>query len=205
MHGLRVLLFAAIVLLIHLQQQRRMQSVDRAAAPPAPPLEIVHRVMPAADRLRAAVDVVDRHEVLDAAGRPIGTIAQTSPVSDGIIGFSGPTNVAIGFDDDDHVTGVVVVSSGDTREHVQQIERDPRFLQSWNGLSREGAGRLRQVDAVSGATLTSLAIAESIAARLEGPRTSLRFPEPLTVEDAQQLFPRAATVRPIHKGPGVGS
>jgi len=51
------------------------------------------------------------------------------------------------------------------------------------------------VDGVSGATLTSLAIQESIRKRLGGNKTSLRFPEPLTVADATPLFPHASRVQ----------
>ncbi len=192
---LRVLLFAAVVILIHDQHRRRMLSIDQNVLTP-PPLAAVQRLLPAAALLSVSSGMGGSFEVQDAQGQPLGLAIQTSPVADDIIGFSGPTNVLIAFGTEERITGVSILASRDTREHVAQVEGDPRFLQSWNGLSWEGAGHIDRLDAVSGATLTSLAVAESIAARLGGVRTSLRFPEPLSVESARVLFPQAEQVVP---------
>src|SRR5205814_7670064 len=48
-----------------------------------------------------------------------------------------------------------------------------------------------KVEAVSGATLTSLAIAEGIEERLAGAAPSLRFPEPVTLGEVEALFTNA--------------
>ena len=120
---------------------------------------------------------------------------QTSPNSDHIIGFSGPTNVLLAFDENDQVVAFDVLSSGDTRDHLRQVMSDQQFVTAFDGKSRDELLSM-DVDAVSGATLTSLAIVESIRHRL-GRATatkSLRFPDPLSTDHVRQLFPDAATV-----------
>ena len=135
--------------------------------------------------------------VSDEDGKHLGSLLQTSPHADHIVGFSGPTNVMVAFDADDRVSGWKVVSSGDTRDHLRQVVRHEGFVQSFVGLSREELLQSTSIDAVSGATLTSLAIRESLRCRLTGESmstTSLRFPEPLTVENVFPLFPTAKSL-----------
>ena len=143
------------------------------------------------------VDELGRHAVLDQDGALLGTLLQTSPQSDGILGFSGPTNLLVGFDQNEQIVKVEILSSQDTREHVEQIRRAPEFLAAWEGLNRQQAARGNvPVDAVSGATLTSLAIQTAIIERLGGNVGSLRFPDPPTLDIARKLFTSAARLRP---------
>lgn len=51
-----------------------------------------------------------------------------------------------------------------------------------------------KIDAVSGATLTSLALAEGLLKRLGSSRPSLVFPDPLQVDEIQTWFPEATSV-----------
>ena len=162
MHRLRVAIFATILGLIHRPQQQRSQP------PPLPPEQIAAHF----------------------PGQEIGHAVQTSPEADHIVGFSGPTNVIIAFDPDGRVLHLAIGSSGGTHEHVKEILADPHFLSSLNGKTWEEAAS-SPIDAVSGATLTCLAIAESIALRLGGSQPSLRFPDPLTLADAKLVFPKA--------------
>ena len=97
--------------------------------------------------------------MLDAEGNRIGAFIESSPESGAVAGFSGSTNVAIAFDDRMAISGMRILHSDDTRDHVNDIERDEFFLDSLNGLTwDEALERAPSVDGVSGATLTSLAI-----------------------------------------------
>ena len=108
--------------------------------------------------------------VLAADGRKLGYVLQTAPVSDSIVGYCGATNVLVAFDNAMHVVGVSIRSSQDTVEHVGDIKKDRAFLKTWNGRSwDEVAGRTpaeEGIEGVSGASMTSLAIAEGIVRRL---------------------------------------
>lgn len=190
---LRIGLVAAVAGIIHHADRQR---TARQAQQPAvtPPLEIVRELFPAASALSATEG--GAFEVSDADEGRLGAVVQTSPQSDRIVGFSGPTNVLLGFDPQDRITGVRILWSRDTREHVAQVVADGRFLPAYTGLTRASAAAGPPTDAVTGATLTSLAIAEAITHRLGGVERSLRFPESLAVDDVQPLFVTAAAVVP---------
>ena len=187
------MLFVAILGLIRFQHQRL--EARRSGEPSADvSVEQLQALYPNAALLAGEPRADGGREVLDAEGEPLGYVLQTSPASDHIVGFSGPTNTLIAFDLDDRIIGIDILSSEDTRDHVAQVIEDETFMQSFDGLTWQGASAPPQADAVTGATLTSLAIQESIIFRLSGGRPSLRFPDPLTTEDARALFPDATTL-----------
>lgn len=190
-HGLRIALLAAIVLLVHLQHERwlaRRQSGTLGDDA----LVLVQPLMPAAARWGDAAPHGGR-QLLAGDGRALGFALQTSPQGDRFLGFSGPTNLLIVFDETERVVGTAILSSLDTRDHVELITRHAAFLKSWTGRQASDAAQA-DVDAVAGATLTSLAIVQSLRERLGGNAGSLKFPNPLTVADAQLLFPQAAAL-----------
>ena len=119
------------------------------------------------------------HYVLDSAHNELGFVATTSPESDSIIGYSGPNNVLLAFGADGKLLGMSVLKSGDTPEHVEQVLEDDSFMATFDGKTWDEIKEMRSVDAVSGATLTSLAIAEGVIGKLSGSAPSLRFPQPL--------------------------
>ncbi len=192
----RVSVFVAIVVVVHLAQRERSAAARARDVTFSVSLDEVREVFAAADSL-GEVDPDDRtRTVLDADGNRIGYVLQTSPDGDDAIGFSGPTNVLVGFSPQDRVVGLHVLQSGDTEEHVEQVVRDAAFLPGFVGLAwEEAAAGSREVDAVSGATLTSLAMRQAVARRLAGDRplaVSLKFPEPPTLATTQEIFPAAA-------------
>lgn len=191
MHLLRVMLFAAVLGLIHYQHHVRTQRALRAEVEPLS-LTCLQPFYPGAESTE--LDDAGSTLIRNAAGDLLGYAVQTSPQADRTIGFSGPTNVLLAFDPHDTILAARILESRDTREHVAQIEAHPDFLGAYVGLSRDRAARRTRVDAVAGATLTSLAIAESIVKRLGGAQRSLKFPDPVAVSLARKLFPAATRV-----------
>ncbi len=126
----------------------------------------------------------------------IGYVVQTSPLSDSIVGYAGSTNTLIAFDDQDRVIGMQILHSADTVEHVADVVKDEAFMSALVGRDWLDAGKTEGVDAVSGASLTSLAIMEGIGAWLAGIRPSLRFPDEVSVAELGQFFPDAAELIP---------
>jgi uncharacterized protein with FMN-binding domain len=190
-HLLRVAIFGALLVLIHRAHQRR---IDAAAAATVEPVPLASAQLDFPTAAAVQLDNQGTTLVTDAAGTRIGTLVQTSPQADRIIGFSGPTNVLIGFDPDDRITAVRIRSTRDTQEHAERVALDTNFLASYVGRTRTEAAAGIPVDAVAGATLTSLAIAESIPVRLGGQARSLRFPESLETADVRPLFPTAKSL-----------
>jgi Na+-translocating ferredoxin:NAD+ oxidoreductase RnfG subunit len=132
---------------------------------------------------------------MDSRGDTIGCLLTTAPHTDNIIGYSGPNNLLIALDARGAIAGLELLSSGDTDEHVRQVKREPNFLRRYVGW-KPSEQTAPKIEAVSGATLTSYAIAEAIQQRLAGAAPSLRFPDPVTLEEVRTLFTNAVRLLP---------
>ena len=132
-------------------------------------------------------------EVRNADGQSIALACLTSPQADQIVGYAGPNNVLLIMNTEGQVTQTHWLQWLDTRDHVERVRAADNFWQQFQGrsLGQSDSSGAAQVDGVSGATLTSLAIAEAIELRLSGKRPSLRFPQAVTLEDVQSVYPDA--------------
>jgi NosR/NirI family transcriptional regulator, nitrous oxide reductase regulator len=144
--------------------------------------------------LGAAEPQTSLQEVLDATEQKLGYVMQTAPLSDGILGYSGPTNTLIALDAQRKVLGLRVLHSEDTVDHLAEVIRDRRFFAQFKELVYGGPPADFEVDAVSGATLTSTAIAEGVLQRLGQQGTSLRFPEEITLDEVKAIEPQASSL-----------
>ena len=109
--------------------------------------------------------------VRDSQRRTIGYVLRTSPLCDKIVGYSGPTDTLIALDPAMKVVGIRVRSSADTKQHVADVRNDEYFMSLWTDKTwDEVAGMEPQkarIEGVSGASLTSLCIANSIHQRFK--------------------------------------
>lgn len=103
-------------------------------------------------------------EVYNANKKLLGYAVYSKPASDGIKGYAGETPVMITFDSKRVITGVWLLQNRETPSYAKHVEVSG-FYKSWNGLTVEKALNL-EVDAVSGATFTSNAVAKSVHAAL---------------------------------------
>ena len=104
------------------------------------------------------------YEVKDAKGVKLGTVLYSSPYSDGIKGFNGPTPLLIALDAEGRIKNVVLLENQET-PHYEQIARNGGIYEAWNGLTVDQALG-KEVDAVTGATWTSNGVKNSLKARL---------------------------------------
>lgn len=158
-------------------------------------LKKARQFFPGAVRLQLRDPERGLYYAVDARGDTVGCLLLTSPQTDHIIGYSGPNNLLVALDQRGVIAGVELVQSGDTPEHIGKIIHDAKFLKSFVGW-KPSERVPPKVAAVSGATLSSFAIAESIQQRLAGAAPSLRFPDPVTLAEVQTIFPDAATTVP---------
>ena len=175
LHLFRAAMLIAVVWLVrqqHVWYQAQVQGRQQAAVR----IDQVRRFYPQAAELSQWNPEHGGQTVLDVDRRPLGYVVQTSPVSDAIIGYSGPTNTLLALDTQHRILGLEILRCGDTPEHLQAVLADRRFLKSFDGLSWQEAAARSKVDGVSGATLTSLAIVEGIVRRLGGRRTRIGSP-----------------------------
>ena len=105
------------------------------------------------------------YAVKNDKGKVIGTVLLSSPYSDNINGFNGPTPLQIAFDNNGRIIEVRVLDNNETPSFLKRVV-DAGFLESWNGLTAKEALN-KEVDAVSGATYSSNGIQRSLKARLQ--------------------------------------
>ncbi len=190
-----------MIALIH--DQHRLYALRRASGEQTERLlPTLQRVLPAAVRMEESTDNqgIKLTQVFDADEQSLGYVAKSLPASAHIVGFSGPTDVLIVLDHEYRVARAEIVRSDDTPDHVRQVETSG-FLQRLRGLGLSELQRPIELDGVSGATLTSIAILESIRNRFRAPAddvnemvASLKFPDPPRIESVKQLFANAGDV-----------
>ena len=192
-HFYRIAIFVAIVWSIRgVHYQNTAGIVERNHAPKLSVAEI-QSILPNAVRL-SAWQSNQMAVVYDKEDRAIGFVLHTKVESQSVIGYVGSTELAIVFGQADNVAeqvaGVLVLSSEDTAEHIDAIRNDVVFLKAWNEADWDRAAVL-EVDAVSGATLTSYAIVESLRRRLGNDAPSFKFPNEVTLEELTPYFKSA--------------
>lgn len=173
----RLAVLVAICWLIREQHVRVRVQGDRPIA-----LEEVDLFFPEAARLKPDHSNRAGLFVLDLDGGQLGYVIRTSPWSDHIKGYAGPTDVMVAFDLDLKVLGYTVHHSEDTRSHVKDVVTDRKYKKLWQGMPWDevAAMNLKEagVEGVSGSTMTSMAMAESVVHRLRS--TSLEPATPAT-------------------------
>ena len=115
-------------------------------------VERVRDFFPKAASLDAEPGTSSLLAVRDSAGAVLGFVTETSPASDKIIGYSGPTNSLLAFDAAGALMGTRVLRSGDTPDHLAEVISERPFFAQFRGLKM--GGHAPEVQAVSGATLT---------------------------------------------------
>jgi NosR/NirI family transcriptional regulator, nitrous oxide reductase regulator len=118
--------------------------------------------------------------VYDAKGERVGYVVRTSPAADKITGYSGPTDTMVVLDAGGKVAGIRIRSSWDTKEHVRDVRENEYFMSLWNGKTWEQVAavspREAGVEGVSGASLTSMAIANGIHHRFKSAEQQAKLP-----------------------------
>lgn len=118
--------------------------------------------------------------VLDKDGAELGYLIRTLPHADRIIGYCGITDTLVALDAQGRVLGFKIRHSEDTKTHVGDVMADRHFRKTWNQMTWDQVAgmNLKQagVEGVSGATMTSLAVAEGIVHRFRAAQGELRPP-----------------------------
>ncbi len=202
LHAYRVAVFVFLLAMIH-WQHAWFVAQKRGAMKQLVGVTQVREFFPNAASLSEWDANHGRQNVFDEAGKRLGHVIQTSPEADRVVGFSGPTNTLIAFGIDRKIRGISVLRSDDTREHLAVVLKNQAYLKQWNGLTRDEAAEIREIHGVSGATLTSTAIADGIATRLGRNRRTARFPEKISLAEIRAYVPEAASTTPREDRPNL--
>lgn len=186
--GYRLAVLLAALWLIHSQHRWW-----RAQLPVPFDFDQVRSLVPEADRLTSRDPEGGGWYVLNERGDSIGYAMVTLPGTEHIIGYSGPNQTLVITDRDRRPLGALPLDSGDTPEHFDKVRRDSRF---WAQFTEEGFDPDAAPVVVSGATLTSDAIARGLRHRIgTGNPPSFLFPAPIELIETRRFFPEAAALR----------
>ncbi len=141
-------------------------------------------------------------ELRDTRGELVGWATTTFPEAATVPGYAGPSELLVVFDEARMVRGVRFWDSTDTDGHVAKIKAAPAFWEQWLGRSEARLADPGEPVLVSGASLTSEAMARGLAARFGARGMGEWFIKELRVEDVTSWFPSAATMETDAK-PGV--
>ena len=112
------------------------------------------------------------YEIQNAKGDKVGSLLFSSPYSDGVKGFNGPTPLLIALDAEGRIKAVALLDNEETPRFAQRVVEGGLY-EAWNGLTvDEALGK--DVDAISGATYTSNGVKKSLKARLEAYQRQLK-------------------------------
>lgn len=153
-----------IVLLVGVlaMQQQRLLGIDLWAdetdekAPASYTLEDLKNIYPEVTSFTVRNDSIFVYK----AGKQLGWAYNTSPVSDSIFGFASSVPLLIGFTNTDTLVGITLLENYESPDFVADII-NTGFVDLWNKLHISEITKT-DVDAVSGATMTSTAIIKTL-------------------------------------------
>ena len=187
-HVCRVCLFVAVLILIrqkHIAFRTARSDSERLNQIELSELELS---LPESARMLPWDPNKQSRCIVDENNQPISTAIQTSPASDSVIGYLGPTNLVVVLNPEQKIVDVKILESEDTKEHVGAIENKRSFLDQYEGLSWSRPEHWPEIDAVSGATLTSYAIMQSMSKRAGLEPSGLKFPNGITESEIRSCL-----------------
>jgi NosR/NirI family nitrous oxide reductase transcriptional regulator len=105
-------------------------------------------------------------QIVDAAGIEIGRLIRTGPLADSVAGYQGPSEVIMALDADGRTQQLSLRRTYDNKPYVNYLNDEPWFWQTFREKRLQQLATLdleeEQVEGVSGATMTSVAVAETI-------------------------------------------
>jgi Na+-translocating ferredoxin:NAD+ oxidoreductase RnfG subunit len=131
------------------------------------------------------------HELLDKDGDTRGWVTGTYPHAANIRGYNGPSELLVVLDTAGKVRAVRLIDSADTAGHVEKVVADSEFWAQWSGREEAELGDLGTPRIVSGATLTSEAMARGVAARFGAKGMDEWFTKEIEPATVARWFPKA--------------
>lgn len=136
------------------------------------------------------------HELLDKNDVNRGWVTGTFPHAANIRGYNGPSELMVLLDTAGKVRAVRLIDSADTAGHVDKVLADGAFWAQWTGRGEAALGDLGTPRIVSGATLTSEAMARGVAARFGAKGMDEWFTKNIEPATVRQWFPQADRIEP---------
>lgn len=133
--------------------------------------------------------------LLEESGELLGWLTTTNPQAAKVQGYAGPSELLIIADAQKRVSQVRLWKTADTAGHVEIVKRDAAFWSQWNGRSEASLGIYDAPHLVSGASLTSDAMARGLAARFGAEGVENFFTKALSLDELKPWYPAATEIR----------
>jgi len=127
------------------------------------PLRVIVEFIPHASKIEKTNYLNKWSIVYDSTGTQLGKYLISSPFCDNIIGYGGCIPLVIIADKNERITGIGLLPCRETPAWISGL-KNIKFFDSWNGKTLSEIKDLK-IDAVTGATYTSVAVREIIAKR----------------------------------------
>lgn len=139
------------------QEEQKRRSEEKASVEQTIPAEIIEKYFPEYTELVQESEVLFRVE----KGREVmGSFLVTASIADEVTGFAGKVPLALALNTEGKILGLGLLENRESPGFIKRIARQG-FFDSWNNKTPEEALEL-QVEAVSGATLSSEAVKENV-------------------------------------------
>jgi len=133
--------------------------VSLVNAAPQIKLDDIKKVFPKAASFSHQLDPVDHYILQDSNGKGVGIAFITSDIPPEVRGYNGEIDVLVGMDPSGKITGVNILSHKENAEYMNMVISGG-FLNKFVGRSLESG--MDDIDAVTGATVSSTAIKQDI-------------------------------------------
>jgi Na+-translocating ferredoxin:NAD+ oxidoreductase RnfG subunit len=127
-------------------------------------LRFIQKTFADAVSYQEPTDPKDWIMIYDGQERIVGYAVITSPYTDGIAGYSGPLPLLICVNQQEKIESVTVLQHFEAPGLIEILEKNG-FFEAWNG-ERWNTAADKEVDTVSGATMSSQAIIDTVRKRL---------------------------------------
>lgn len=166
---------------------RETANNDSPSERPVLSIKVAQYVVPNAETVEQQGE--DLQAAFGSDEQPLGSVTSTIPEANGVIGYRGPSHSVLLVDEAGIIQKAALLSSRDTPEHIQIVKDDKAFWKQFEGWQPGSLKSPSEIDAVSGATLTSLAVAEGIALRMGQRPGSMKFPDAISLEELSTMWP----------------
>ena len=185
-HILLVIAIIVIVLTIHTLHKPTVPQL-KAGEQLSIPMEHVKKIFPSAEKLVSPENSKEWVVVLDISGKHIGSVAHSSPLADDISGYGGSTPLLIGIDTDGKITGVILLENVETEAFVDKVLKSG-FMEKWKGIHWKEVDKT-DIQTVSGATMTSTAVKETLLKRISliDPNAVAKVPQKSKLFDWKEI------------------
>ena len=150
-------------------------------------IEQVKKIFPDAQKIISPGEKTGWITVYDNSDKHLGSVILSSPHTDHITGYGGATPLLIGINTQEKIKDIILLENAESPGFVENVVKTG-FLDKWDGTNWKEVAKL-EVDTISGATMTSSSIKQTLIERISiiSPESAPAIPEKKAGFDWKQI------------------